>query len=117
NDLTPGDVDYACRAVEPITGTGNLIGFGGLVDPSCGSIGTFSSDYVKSFDTTLKDNGGHEGGAFSAIPKTHALPAGSNAIDLAGAFCLGPDGSPLSEDQRGDYRPKGAGCDAGAFER
>lgn len=42
--------------------------------------------------------------------QTHALPAGSPAIDASGNIC-----SP--KDQRGVDRPRGAGCDAGAFER
>ena len=123
NDLTVGDVDNACRPVEPITGTGNLIGIaprlgsGGLVDVSCNSSATFSGGYVTSFDTSLGSHGGPEVGAFNAPMKTHALFAGSNAIDFAGATCLAPDGSPLSVDQQGDPRPQGAACDAGAVEQ
>ncbi len=52
-------------------------------------------------DTTLADNGGPT--------ETHALVAGSPAIDFAGACGL-------SADQRGVARPQGAACDAGAFE-
>lgn len=51
----------------------------------------------------LADNGG--------LTKTHALVAGSPAIDLDAACSAG-----LSQDQRGEARPSGAGCDAGAFE-
>jgi hypothetical protein len=51
-------------------------------------------------DTTLADNGG---GTW-----THALAAGSPAMDVA------PDGP--ATDQRGVARPQGAGYDSGAFE-
>ncbi|WP_417911850.1 choice-of-anchor Q domain-containing protein [Candidatus Electronema sp. TJ] len=51
----------------------------------------------------LADNGG--------LTQTHALPAGSPAIDLD-EDCL----ANLSADQRGISRPSGNGCDAGAFE-
>jgi CSLREA domain-containing protein len=52
-------------------------------------------------DTTLAGNGGPT--------FTHALVAGSPAIDFAGACGL-------ATDQRGVARPQGAACDAGAFE-
>lgn len=51
----------------------------------------------------LADNGG--------ITQTHALPAGSPAIDLYASCCSG-----LGQDQRGHDRPFGEDCDAGAFE-
>ncbi len=50
----------------------------------------------------LADNGGQT--------STHALLAGSPAIDA------GDDGACPAEDQRGEPRPSGAGCDVGAFE-
>ncbi len=50
----------------------------------------------------LADNGGPT--------QTHALLAGSAALDAADA------GSCLATDQRGVARPQGAGCDIGAFE-
>jgi predicted outer membrane repeat protein len=119
NDLTVGDVDNACRAVEQITGTGNLIGIasGGLVDISCGSSGSLNSGYVTRFDTTLGSNGGPTVGAFVAPMRTHALFANSNAVDFPGATCLAPDGSSLLFDQRGEDRTQGAGCDVGAVEQ
>jgi CSLREA domain-containing protein len=46
---------------------------------------------------------------------THALQLVSPAID-AGS-CIDIDGLPVGTDQRGEVRPKGAGCDIGAFER
>lgn len=51
----------------------------------------------------LADNGG--------LTQTHAVPAGSPAIDLD-ANCS----ASLARDQRGYSRPVGEGCDAGAFE-
>ena len=51
----------------------------------------------------LDDNGGPT--------LTHALVKGSPAIDLDAVCSTG-----LSEDQRGEPRPVGEGCDAGAFE-
>ena len=42
---------------------------------------------------------------------THALVPGSPAIDIDATCSTG-----LSTDQRGELRPVGAGCDAGAFE-
>jgi hypothetical protein len=41
---------------------------------------------------------------------THALPAGSPALDAAGLACP-------AVDQRGVARPQGAACDVGAYER
>jgi len=58
---------------------------------------------TKVLSPTLKDNGG------PTIPtKTHALVAGSPAIDAAP--CI------VATDQRGVARPVGAACDIGAFE-
>ncbi len=54
-------------------------------------------------DTTLADNGGPT--------QTHALVAGSPAVDLDASCSTG-----LTIDQRGSPRPLGRGCDAGSFE-
>ena len=51
----------------------------------------------------LTDNGG--------VTLTHALLAGSPAIDAASPSCPAP-----ATDQRGVARPQGAACDIGAFE-
>jgi uncharacterized repeat protein (TIGR01451 family) len=51
----------------------------------------------------LADNGGPT--------KTHALVAGSLAIDAVTGAC-----PPPAADQRGETRPQGAACDIGAFE-
>jgi hypothetical protein len=49
--------------------------------------------------------------------RTHALSAGSVAIDVIPAEdCVDADGLLLPTDQRGFPRPVGAGCDVGAFE-
>jgi hypothetical protein len=57
----------------------------------------------------LADNGGGT--------KTHALLPGSVAIDVtASEICEFGDDEVLTEDQRGVARPKGLGCDVGAFE-
>lgn len=66
-------------------------------DPSCG--GGFS--HLTGLDITLADNGGPT--------ETHALIAGSSAIDAASSCEL------VATDQRGFLRHDGA-CDSGAFE-
>jgi CSLREA domain-containing protein len=48
--------------------------------------------------------------------ETHALLAGSPAIDAA-SDCLGIDGATVQVDQRNTSRPKGPACDLGAYER
>lgn len=56
----------------------------------------------------LADNGGQT--------QTHALLAGSVAIDAA-IDCTQADGpSPVTQDQRGVARPQGDDCDSGSFE-
>ena len=55
----------------------------------------------------LIDNGGPT--------QTHDLLPGSPAVD-AGA-CTDLDGAPVTEDQRGEPRPRGAACDIGSVER
>jgi len=59
----------------------------------------------------LSDNGGPT--------ETHALQPGSVAMDqIPAAECVGPNGEPLTTDQRGEPRPAGPeqSCDSGAFE-
>jgi predicted outer membrane repeat protein len=57
----------------------------------------------------LTDNGGPT--------KTHALGAGSVAIDVISVEdCVDSEGAPLTTDQRGVARPQGDSCDVGAFE-
>lgn len=77
-------------------GSDNLID-----DHTAGPCAGISDAAVTNLDPVLADNGG--------LTLTHALLAGSNAID-AGA-CDG-----LAQDQRGAARPNGTTCDVGAFE-
>ena len=85
--------------------TFNLIGYGS--DARSTNFTPSGSDIVPSqalaaiLDTTLADNGGDT--------LTHALVAGSPALDAAGD-------SGLATDQRGITRPQGAADDIGAFE-
>ncbi len=53
-------------------------------------------------------------GKYGGPTLTHALNPGSPAID-AGS-CTDMRGDPVTEDQRGVLRPRGATCDIGAFE-
>ncbi len=83
----------SCSGIEPgADGGSNLAD-----DDSCGSI----PDTLTGLDPVLMDNGGPT--------RTHALLAGSTAIDAAGSC-----GLPV--DQRGVVRPDGF-CDSGAYER
>lgn len=68
-------------------------------DSTCGASGA-----ATNLDTVIADNGGRT--------ETIALLRGSNAIDAAIAGTLGCP----AEDQRGDSRPSGSGCDIGSFE-
>ncbi len=72
----------------------------GASDINASSDGT-SVALASILETTLADNGGST--------RTHALVAGSPALDLD-LTCT------LAEDQRQYPRPFGAGCDAGSFE-
>jgi hypothetical protein len=61
----------------------------------------------------LQDNGGIIG----VHTQTHALLAGSNAIDTTyDQGCIDETGGPLFNDQRGAPRVAGQRCDVGAFE-
>jgi hypothetical protein len=85
------DTDGAnCTGSTTITGTNNIAD-----DASCSGV----PDSLTGLDPVLADNGGPT--------PTHALQAGSNAIDAAG-FCA------LGTDQRG--APRVGACDSGAFE-
>ncbi len=72
-----------------------------ISDGSCNPIGSDQS-FTDALLGPLADNGGPT--------LTHALVAGSPAIDTADA------GSCTATDQRGVARPQGAGCDVGSFE-
>jgi hypothetical protein len=56
-------------------------------------------------------------GDYGGPTHTHALRSPSVAIDLIPVErCVDADGEPLATDQRGEPRPEGDGCDAGAVE-
>lgn len=74
-------------------------------DSSCNLTGPGDRNGADPLLGPLADNGG-----FTA---THALPAGSPAVDrVLNNSCPPPD-----TDQRGVARPQGARCDVGAYER
>ncbi|CAK8711733.1 MAG: hypothetical protein CDV28_11545 [Candidatus Electronema aureum] len=114
--------DFAASNSNEVQGTvtadgHNLFGHSGETSAQAFSSYNFtpgSSDITATSDGTkptalaailspLADNGG--------ATKTHALPAGSPAIDLDTTCSTG-----LTIDQRGYPRPVGSGCDAGSFE-
>lgn len=85
----------------------NLFGFNG--NPAVSGFTPGASDIVPTvalnamLNTTLANNGGPT--------QTHALVAGSPAVDAVGSGC-----PPPITDQRGVSRPQGAACDIGSFE-
>jgi hypothetical protein len=114
NTLLAGN--YHDSAFDPAdcTGTVNVFGqnlfgttAGCTVNPSSGNSGLLNSLFLIG---PLQDNGGPTW--------THALLAGSNAIDAGDPVngCIGPDALPLATDQRGVPRIVGNSCDVGAFE-
>jgi len=78
-----------------------------LVPADAGTTGVLNSVALLG---PLADNGGPT--------QTHALLAGSNAIDGGDPFqgCVDNNSVPLATDQRGFPRVVGASCDIGAFE-
>lgn len=99
----PGRPDCAVsNGGELTTGGGNAFGDGG--NCTVGPADRVGGDLRLG---PLADHGGH-------LP-VHALGTGSDAIDLPGPLgCVGLDGAPLREDQRGVARPDD--CDSGAYE-
>ena len=80
------------------TGNRNLIGVYPVSDTSCGStLLGFNRGAVSTIVSALQSNGG--------LTKTHALPLGSNAIDIDTSGCTYPSGAPLTIDQRSESRP------------
>ena len=107
---------YPCSGCTVTTDSFNVFGhsretsaeaFSGFTpsgsDVNAASDGGTPTALAAIFNTTLADNGGPT--------KTHALVAGSPAIDLDGTCSTA-----LTEDQRGYTRPVNSKCDAGAFE-
>ena len=100
-------IDGGCSA--PLISLGfNVQG----MDDSCGFDESTDRAGVTAADLKLgplADNGGPT--------KTHALEAGSLAVDIVtAAACVDHEGEPVETDQRGVERPQAAACDAGAFE-
>lgn len=82
----------------------SLLGTDGSCAPSGGGVTRVASPGLG----VLGDNGG--------FTPTHALLAGSAAVDLGTGPCVEADDTPLTVDQRGVARSDDR-CDAGAFER
>ena len=93
---------FACAIEGGGAATITSEGFNVISDGSCNPNGTTDQSFTDPMLGTLADNGGPT--------LTHALQAGSPAIDAADdAVCP-------ATDQRGVARPQGASCDAGSFE-
>lgn len=95
NNASGGD----CSGIPIVT-----LGYNLDTDNTCGL--TPAGDDVIGIDpllAPLADNGG--------LTRTHALTAGSPAMDRVGAACPPPD-----SDQRAVIRPQGSSCDIGAVE-
>jgi CSLREA domain-containing protein len=94
-----------CQSGDKPTSLGHNV----VNDDSCLFMATGDLENTDPAISALTDNGG-------AWP-THALNSGSPAIDLVPlAACLDAMGTSLSSDQRGEIRPSGSACDAGAYE-
>lgn len=78
-----------------------------------------SATLLQADDTCRVEGDGQRvsGGAELATTDGLWVPsATSAAIDRGEAACADADGEPLTVDQRGEQRPRGAGCDLGAIE-
>ncbi len=107
NDAGLGGADMSIDASCDLAGDHDAVAVGsgsGLTDGVDGNVvGTAVSL------SALGDNGG--------FTPTVAPAAGAVSIDLVpAASCTDPAGDPLAEDQRGEPRPSGDACDAGAVE-
>ncbi len=103
NTIVAGNIPADCVVASSMGDAYNIDG-----DGSCGLSG---SDQPSVFPLLgpLADNGGPT--------FTHALLAGSPAIDKGNPAAPGSGGTACSSpDQRGGARPDGPGCDVGAFE-
>ncbi len=102
NVLEGNDGAFACAleggGAATITSGGSNV----ISDGSCNPNGTTDQSNTDALLGALADNGGPT--------LTHALGAGSPAIDAADA------GACPATDQRGVARPQGGGCDVGAVE-
>ena len=77
-------------------------GFNVISDGSCNPNGTTDQSFTDALLGPLADNGG--------LTRTHALQAGSPAIDAADPVVCS------ATDQRGVARPQGIACDVGSYE-
>jgi predicted outer membrane repeat protein len=108
NTIVNAPIFDDCKGIVMTSGK-NLLGetdgctFGGS---GAGAVGSVSLGTIGP----LQDNGGPT--------LTHALTAGSEAIDAThdGFACIDENGAVLSTDQRGASRIAGTRCDVGAFE-
>ncbi len=91
----------ACAIEGGGAATITSLGFNVISDGSCSPVGTDQS-FTDALLGPLAGNGGPT--------PTHALGAGSPALDAADA------GACPATDQRGVARPQGPGCDVGAYE-
>lgn len=107
-DVRPGATAWLGGSVVTGGCSGAVASLGGNVEngPTCG-LSAPADTIGDPLLGPLRDNGGPT--------DTHALGAGSAALDAAGA-CVDISGAPLLYDQRGVTRPQGAACDAGAVE-
>jgi hypothetical protein len=101
------------NAADNCSFVGGLILSGGhnlSTDTSCSLTGTGDvTNAAAGLDPAgLQDNGGRT--------KTIGLLSTSAAIDHVPTPCTDILGDPIVTDQRGETRPRGAGCDVGAFE-
>jgi Right handed beta helix region/Thrombospondin type 3 repeat len=100
----PSDCTHIVGTTEILTSAGaNLIGVGSDCD-----IVAQPTDLVGTASTRIDPLIGALGMNGGPTP-THALLAGSAALDAGGTACL-------ATDQRGVVRPSGAACDIGAYE-
>ena len=112
-EIRPDDED---NPTQTLTSLGhNLIGsHAGCPNDGPGDIVVNAAEVFSQVLGPLQDNGGPT--------ETHALLAGSPAIDAGEAVCADADDNPLTTDQRGALRPVDgdsdgvAACDIGAFE-
>lgn len=98
NSILAASTGSACAGFAG-TSANNLVD-----DATCG----IATNAVTNLDSALTNNGGQT--------PTHALLAGSNAIDAGASSCPDNTATPLTRDQRNYARPAGAACDIGAFE-
>ncbi|HMQ05498.1 MAG TPA: choice-of-anchor Q domain-containing protein [Pyrinomonadaceae bacterium] len=86
------------------------LGYNIVSDGTCGPNGSGGDRIITGLTLgSLADNGG--------LTPTHALPAGSPALDhIPVSACTNAGGSAIAADQRGVPRAQNGACDIGAFE-